>query len=495
MNGNADKKWFGKEQNAHDVVLLGAGFSKAVSGHFPLMPELGQCALDEANISAGLRPPKSTNFEAWLSLISEDQPYRSVEDNLKAKGLFMRMGTAIAKVMRIRQHCALQGAPLAWLDDLISVLHARQSTVISFNYDNVVECAVDGHCLTDWTGGWTGQVVTSHDIVDRIPPLPPAILSGELPDQVARSLRLLKLHGSLSWYWSPDDETGVTLQRWRVPGTFGGHSPDDEEARLRALPGRVPFIVPPTAIKSSYLTNLVVREIWRRARTALVNAKRLIVIGYSVPPEDQVVSGMLVETIRERDVEVIVVDLDPCATVKRLKDLGVTARGWRCFGGQSCVEKFANWYRDEQARAVVESLRECALSDEFNTNLRGQVNVNWGRCGDANCQGSYAGGLGHSGQPNLDDIENPAGGEDILVPLAPLETKLEVDQTQVPTLLDIISKNTKATRLVVHDTSGRDFPVVDYTVRQPTSNDPSNHLTLVPSGHPRRAMSAWMTNA
>ena len=32
MNGNADKKWFGQEQNAHDVVLLGAGFLRHVKG-------------------------------------------------------------------------------------------------------------------------------------------------------------------------------------------------------------------------------------------------------------------------------------------------------------------------------------------------------------------------------------------------------------------------------------------------------------------------------
>ena len=32
MNGNAAKKWFGKEQNAHDVVLLGAGFLRHVKG-------------------------------------------------------------------------------------------------------------------------------------------------------------------------------------------------------------------------------------------------------------------------------------------------------------------------------------------------------------------------------------------------------------------------------------------------------------------------------
>ncbi|MHB8288940.1 MAG: hypothetical protein ACYDEY_06835 [Acidimicrobiales bacterium] len=40
--------------------------------------------------------------------------------------------------------------------------------------------------------------------------------------------------------------------------------------------------------------------------------------------------------------------------------------------------------------------------------------------------------------------------------------------------------------------SDPDFPVVDYVVSPPSSDargniaEPSNHLTLVPSGHPRR---------
>ncbi|MHB8296784.1 MAG: hypothetical protein ACYDH5_19665, partial [Acidimicrobiales bacterium] len=196
--------WFGQQQGARDVVLLGAGFSKAVSCQFPLIKELGQYALDEAAVPQHERPEEGTGFEAWLSRIGEDQPYRSVEENLAARRLFVQMSTAIAGVMRTRQRSALQKEPLEWLDDLISVLHARQATVVSFNYDNVVECAVDGRCP----------------------------------------------------------------------------------------------IVPPTATKSSYLTNLVVREIWGRARTALAEAERLIVIGYSVPPEEQVASGMVADALR-----------------------------------------------------------------------------------------------------------------------------------------------------------------------------------------------------
>lgn len=516
--------WFGQQQGARDVVILGAGFSKAVSYQFPLIKELGQYALDEAGVPQHERPEEGTGFEAWLSRIGEDQPYRSVEENLAARRLFVQMSTAIASVMRTRQCSALQKEPLDWLDDLISVLHARQATVVSFNYDNVVECAVDGHCLTDWSSGGSGRAVTSHDIVDRLPPLPPAILSDEIPiewtlgdqmmdrppsprrnaDQVARSLRLLKLHGSLSWYWSPDDETGVTLQRWRPPGTFGDPSPEDEEARLRALPGRVPFIVPPTATKSSYLTNLVVREIWGRARTALAEAERLIVIGYSVPPEDQVASGMLAEAFRGRDAQVIVVDRCVAQVEDRLRHLGVGRTGMQRFGGPSCIEEFVGWYRDEQATAVVESLRDWAAnpglepgstggesSERDGSGLQGQVHVDWGRCDRAKCRGQYA-AFRHSGAVDLNGIEDRAGGEDLWVPLVAPGTPATVDQSQLPTLLRHLSVRNQVRRLIVQDTSGQGFSVVDYLVSSPSSDvqgrimDPSRHLTLVPSGHPKR---------
>jgi len=516
--------WFGQQQGARDVVLLGAGFSKAVSCQFPLIKELGQYALDEAGVSQHDRPEEGTGFEAWLSRIGEDQPYRSVEENLAARRLFVQMSTAIAGVMRTRQRSALLKEPLDWLDDLMSVLHVRQARVVSFNYDNLVECAVDGHCLTDWSRGGGGRAVTSHDVVDRLPPLPPAILSDEVPiewtlrdqverrppsprrdaDQVARSLRLLKLHGSLSWYWSPDDETGVTLQRWRTPGTFGDPSPDDDEARLRALPGRVPFIVPPTATKSSYLTNLVVREIWGRARTALAEAERLIVIGYSVPPEDQVASGMLAEALRRREVEVVIVDHCVAQVQDRLRHLGVGRTGVRRFGGPSCVEEFVAWYRDEQATAVVASLRDRAdrsypgavrtegrSPEHGDVGLQGQVHVDWGRCNRASCRGRDVTFLGHSELVDLQGLEDPTAEGDLRVPLVGSGTQHTVDQTQVPTLLRHLSGAGQVRRLVVQ-ALGRDFPVVDYLVSPPSSDvqgrivDPGNHLTLVPSGHPRR---------
>ena len=380
-----------------EVVVLGAGFSHVVNSLFPLTEELGKLALEAAEVPESERPARGTRFEAWLSRLAEDQPYRSVEENLGARKLFIKMSAAIARVLGEREREALQGTAPAWLDDLLRVWHLRRSTVITFNYDNVVDCAVDGHCLTDLSAH-PSRPVTSHDTLDRLPPLPPSLLAEErspvltsaldekpasgyaahAADRVAETFRLLKLHGSLSWFWSPDDATGVTIQRWRTPGAFGQPRLDDEDERRRALPGRVPFVVPPTSMKSSYLTNLVSRELWVRARAALAGAKRLIVVGYSVPPEDQVTSGMLAEALGGRHIEVIVVD--PCArgVEPRLRDLGV-APATKRFDEQSCVEDFAAWYRDDQAASVVERLRDWTRRFGLQ-GLQGQVHVELSWC-------------------------------------------------------------------------------------------------------------------
>ena len=127
----------------------------------------------------------------------------------------------------------------------------------------------------------------------------------------ADSFRRLKLHGSLSWYWSPGDATGATLQRWRLPGTFGHPIEDEAEDRRRVLPGRVPFIVPPAALKSEHLKSPIVRELWRRADESFRQASRVIFLGYSLPNADRSFGGMLADALRGSGTVVEVVDRAP----------------------------------------------------------------------------------------------------------------------------------------------------------------------------------------
>ena len=227
------------EQEPREVILLGAGFSRAVSDKFPLTDELGEVAVARAEADGHGTIPhpvfQGGNFETWLSRLVEEQPYLDAASNLENRSRFQRVSRAIRSVLVERQSAVLSAGAKDWLYDLLSIMHVRYATVVTLNYDNLIECAAETHYLHDWA---TSQRASSEDVLYDIPP------SAERPvgmrkHLLAGTFRLLKLHGSLSWYWSPDDTTGITLQRWRNPGTFEPPIPipDDEDLRKRALPG------------------------------------------------------------------------------------------------------------------------------------------------------------------------------------------------------------------------------------------------------------------
>ena len=504
--------------SGNDVFIIGAGFSRAVSRAFCLTNDLGKQAVGAARIPARDQPPEGTRFETWLSRLAEERPYRSAEENVQARALFLRLGAAIAEVVSGWERDAFSSPPPAWLEDLLSVLHARRSTVISFNYDHILETAVAGHCLEDRR---SMRPVRPADILGRLPPCAPTLADEErtypvvqrkstwdprdevVPaDWMPSTFRLLKLHGSLSWYWDPDDQVGLTLQRWRIPGRFGSYDHPDEAARRRSLPGRVPFVVPPTTTKSSYLTNLVSRELWSTARESLGSASRLILLGYSLPTEDAVVSGLLAETLARRDIAVVVANLKPGPVSQRLRDLGLLTNSDepREFGGEESVEHFVAWHRDDEAERALARLRndlEALLVDRRPASLgasqplEGQISVRWGHCSSPNC--GFGSPPAHSAAL---DPANPRSqdstGTVLTLPLARVGFRGVVDQTQVPHLAKLVVGSPQLRRLVVRDTAGRSYPVIDYQLASPTSLQtgtmPDRNLILFPAGHPRPPM-------
>ncbi|MEU7791459.1 hypothetical protein [Amycolatopsis sp. NPDC049159] len=56
---------------------------------------------------------------------------------------------------------------------------------------------------------------------------------------------------------------------------------------------------PPVAVKSPYYVNNTIRAIWRQAAEALRQADELVIIGFSLPPSDQIVSSMLATELNE----------------------------------------------------------------------------------------------------------------------------------------------------------------------------------------------------
>lgn len=365
-----------------EVFILGAGFSiaasSALSDHerFPDTAGLGQRVVDALQpkvrlevAEAGWPGPGADGigFETWLARLAEDQPYLSTEENLRRRALY----TAVIRAMRpVLVECEERTAadPPPWLLDLVSVWHARQAQVLTFNYDTLVERCLDQLGLSDVD---ELRVIGAGDILDGIPPSADASPDPRGPG--VATFRLVKLHGSTSWFWVPGDLTGTTVLRLD-PRTASEGDPDVQAVRSRLLLGRDPFIVPPVTTKTALYANPVTKELWTRARGALRKARRVTLVGYSFPPVDTTAVGLVTEALASRsDVSLEVVDLNTGDVVRELSGAGIVGSAPVCHSGDDAVERFVAGYIAESARHVVDHLRSWRP-----THSNGIVRVAWG---------------------------------------------------------------------------------------------------------------------
>lgn len=350
-------------QLAPDVLILGAGFSRAVSEAMPLTDGLGDSVLQRLEPDRPkVGPFQDGYFEAWLSRIGEDQPDLSAAENLTNRALFQRCSDALAEILdECTQAVPDSSLTSSWMQRLLGVLHARQSAVITFNQDTLLERAIGLTELYSWDARFQiriGQQTQAswHNAVEQRPPL----LPGRFTETALPTFRLLKLHGSTNWYWRAGDQSGATVARWFLTGTVSAAEafPDEASARRRAMPGRVPLIIPPTAAKSSYYQAPIITQIWQDARSALSQpGTRVALIGYSLPVTDLVTSGMLRETLfteRAAPVPLTVADLNTAPVTARLQKLGATPEQ---LTELSSVEAFVDDYEQRSATEFLDQLR------------------------------------------------------------------------------------------------------------------------------------------
>jgi len=378
------------DEPSGDVVILGAGFSKAVHKAFPVLSELAERVVPllkgraapstqplvdelrraiesskEGNGDEHGRP--SVDFEGWLSRIAVDQPHLNLAENYERRALFANAATAIRQVLLEAEDTAFStGLPSStWPYELLRLLDVRRATVITMNYDTIIEVLAP-QVLWPWTSSGIGgakQLFPADlfgDLPPTIPPPPNTIKVNplqpamELPRLPPETLRLIKLHGSLDWFAARGDPSGATLIRWEAD-----QGPDGkDQGWLRHPPGREPFLVPPDANKSAYFDNPIVRELWAQARTALEWATSVTLVGYSLPATDTTFGGLLADTIGGRDIPITVVDLEPEPVNNRLRMLGISPTNKH--GGGGTVEAWTAGLVHQQARLTTDRLRDLA---------------------------------------------------------------------------------------------------------------------------------------
>ncbi len=148
---------------------------------------------------------------------------------------------------------------------------SRSLTIVTFNYDTVVEQALDRIGL-DYSYG-PGKVVRFVDDSRQ-----------KHLDKHGEDVRILKLHGSVNWgICRACDEAprGADLIN-AVEGSYV--PPRNLSCQFCEKPYLLPSIVPPVLTKGTALQPF--EEIWKSARKALSRAREVVVVGYSLPPAD-----------------------------------------------------------------------------------------------------------------------------------------------------------------------------------------------------------------
>lgn len=291
-----------------DVFVLGAGFSRAISPSMPLLSDLAQVLMEPAEfLSFG------GSVEQWLSFLAEDHPWLKPAENARQHALFLQQSSRLAAQVRAAQASAVAEGLPTWLAQLVDLWHRGRSTVLSFNYDVLVERA--------WTKILGAEADEAPTAVYPIPPAPlrtrQRVTRREWPGP--DTFRLLKLHGSLNWLYSGPAGTQSETVYDVSSGAGWAFGPEDEEDYAALLaPDKVPFIVPPTRGKTAFFDHELIRAQWQMAREAVASAERIFFLGHSLPDS----GGMLRTLLRASARGKVLVPIDTNqAVVERYRSL------------------------------------------------------------------------------------------------------------------------------------------------------------------------------
>jgi hypothetical protein len=254
-----------------------------------------------------------------------------------------RVVAEIAKVLDEKvTEASADDSPL-WLRQLVALWHAERAVILTFNYDTLLERAVNGSPPTTTSSEGHVQYILGDHVVFPAPPAPQAQFIGDSgAGHSNESFEVLKLHGSLGWYWATGDPSGSTLIRVRDKHVFGSPIPLASEADFSGATNLDRYLIPPITSKDGYYGSYLANTIWRKARNLVAAASALTLIGYSLPPEDRVASQLIAQA--PGDIPVSVVDRDsgsitpPALVLGNLARLGITAVP--AGSGSECVPEF-----------------------------------------------------------------------------------------------------------------------------------------------------------
>jgi hypothetical protein len=290
------------------------------------------------------------NFEDWLTLRLTDLPFLKGFENKRRRAEAERVIAELAIILDERSAVAGSAGSPKWLLQLIQIWHAERAVVLTFNYDTLLEQGINAARPIAALGPGATDVYADQ-VVYPAPAAPPAQYAIDTSAHTSNSLQVLKLHGSLNWYWASGDVTGSSLVRVREKRVLGRGRPLTVDRDFGGATTLDRYVIPPVTTKDGYYQASLTTAIWRSAREAISNASAVTFMGYSMPANDRVA----VELVREADAPFTVVDISPGepglpeSLVGRLSQMGNVSG---VFQGSTAVEEFVRVKLKETSRSL-----------------------------------------------------------------------------------------------------------------------------------------------
>lgn len=350
-----------------DLYILGAGFSRALSPVMPLVSELSRSVSGFATSYGGTMQTSGLdtaigklihrNFEEALSYLAEQKPWLEESENQKDKVRLLELTRNIRVAIgrcQVNARERIDSGQCDWIFPLFEHWHRSRSVVITLNYDTLVEEIVEKIGTAKYPGiphSTKPNSITADPRSNlRVCNIHPSILRDAWLGSTGSSFsdyfynqpsfRLLKLHGSVNWFRSPNPNAQSDTISY-IPATEAATYPD--QASPSWIADKAPYIIPPVPNKGSLVNHDSLRAIWREAAEAVKWAKRIVVLGYSMPENDtllmQLIRGNLFNS--KPPIELVNPDKGLKKKVEKIFE-GEESRVEHRFQGDTCVRTFVN---------------------------------------------------------------------------------------------------------------------------------------------------------
>ena len=291
-----------KSENGKIVYFLGAGATKAVAQNAPLNKELLKKALSDFQST-----PEAERLNdfierlfPWENRIIDNQIW-NLFDYIIQEGKSPCFDYNLEQIVALRKDLldlviqefqeSLGRADQKIYKKFADKIKHVDSTIISTNYDIIIDNALLGKVNYNY-GTKIRKIVASEfgeELGLRRPGhyAPISMNTG--------SLSLLKIHGSLNWLYCPKcDEVDVSFGEKGVIKTLKGLYCINENCtkKYEAL------LITPTMFKN--YENRIFRETWECAEKKLIEAKKMVFIGYSLKDEDYQIRCLLMKALLDK---------------------------------------------------------------------------------------------------------------------------------------------------------------------------------------------------